>query len=289
MLGTSIAMSPTFSFAKEYGKFWCKERYLDKRPKPFLEVEEEFARKGYIYALLSSIAMQKDDDEPPIYRDFKLPNYVKKIDHRMTDSGFEAKTFIYKNQETQKNELVIAFTGSNQLIKDWVITNIIGAKKQYQDGQNYVKDMLDREDVKKENFDKVVVTGHSLGGALAGHVAKNPETKEYINEAWLFNPSFRIKSDNYAQEPNFWLGTTTKDIVGWLRFQRFKKIFPSDHQSTDLYLVKSNPIYAHSRWVTTRSILWTADLKYFKDGNPNNPAIKIIEEANFDKACKGKK
>lgn len=288
LLITSMTACSTLDSMGVKGKVWCKERYLDKQDqleKIYSPTEENFAQKGFIYSTLGAVALQNDNDPNPDFH-FNLPGYIEQIDHVEKSSGFEVKSFIIKDKVTDKPlELVIAFTGSNQFAKDWLITNFGVSKEQYFDARNYVKTLMIREEIKAANLSKVVVTGYSLGGAIAGYVAKNPETSNYINEVWLFNPSPRLKTDNRDLDYRFWLGSTTKDALRLARGPNFLRIFPKEQRATDFFLVSSNSIYAHYRWVAARNMLWAADLKYFKDGYPNNPAMEIIQLGNF-KVCK---
>lgn len=288
LLVTGLTACSTFDSLGVKGKVWCKERYLDKQDKiqrVYTDTEENFAQKGFIYSTLGAISLQKDDDPNPDFQ-FNLPKYIQQIDHVKKKSGFEVKSFIIKDKTTHKPlELVIAFTGSNQVVKDWLLTDFGVSTKQYSDALTYVKEIMNRQDIKDYHLRKVVVTGYSLGGAISGYIAKNPETSKYINEAWLFNPSPRLKTHDRDLDSRFWLGSTTKDALRLARGQNFLKIFPQDHRATDFFLVSSNSIYAHYRWVAARNILWAADLKYFKDGYPNNPAMEFIQLGNF-KVCK---
>lgn len=297
--GVLITMSPTLSFAKVSKKVWCKDRYLNQVEQKYGTIytptEEIVAEKGYIYSTLGAIALQKDNKPNADYT-FVLPNNVEQIDHISAEnsepakkSGFEARTFIIKDEISKRpKELVIAFTGSNQLIKDWIMTDFGWSEKQYEDAKNYVKAMRLKANIDTTNPLKVVVTGYSLGGALAGHVTKDPETTHYIHEAWLFNPSFRLKIANYDRDPRFWLGTTRKDMLKLFSSKKFLNIFPDNQRFTDAFLISSGRVYAHFRWTFTRNMLWAADLKFFKDGysDDKNPAFQIIQKANFDKKCK---
>ena len=299
MLGTSIAMCSTFSSAKVSNKVWCKERYLHLVEKEhgriYTQTEENVAKRGYIYSTLAAIALQKNNKPNADYT-FALPNNVEQIDHISAEnnksakkSGFEARTFIINDEISKRpKELVIAFTGSNQLIKDWIMTDFGWSEKQYEDAKNYVKAMRLKANIDTTNPLKVVVTGYSLGGALAGHVTKDQETTHYIQEAWLFNPSFRLKIANYDRDSRFWLGTTRKDMLKPFSSKKFINIFPENQRFTDGFLISSGRVYAHYRWTFARNILWAADLKYFHEGNPNNPAFQIIKDANFEKKCKTK-
>lgn len=299
MIGTSIAMCPILSFAEVSTKVWCKERYLDlveqEHGRIYTPTEENVAKRGYIYSTLGAIALQKDNKPNADYT-FVLPNNVVQIDHISAEnsksakkSGFEARTFIVKDEVSKRpKELVIAFTGSNQLLKDWIMTDFGWSENQYEDAKNYVNAMRLKANIDTTNPLKVVVTGYSLGAALAGHVAKDPETMHYIQEAWLFNPSFRLKITNYDKDSRFWLGTTRKDMLKPFSSKKFLNIFPELQQFTDGFLISSGRVYAHYRWTFARNILWAADLKFFKENNLDNPAFQIIKDANFEKKCKKK-
>lgn len=282
-----ITSSSAYSKSYEKGKFWCNDRYLVKQneeKKIYTPTELQVASKGYKYAVLGALALQ---EEKEVKHRFNLPDYIKEIpeSHIKNKSGFEAKSFIISDATGTQRELVIAITGTNHIFSGDTFANLGLSRKQYADALEYFKNINSKHGVTSKNNLKVVVTGYSLGGALAGHLGKNPKVKDEINEVWLFNPSPRIYTSDYSKANNFWFGAATSDVLRLLRTKKFMRIFPQQNIAKDFYLVDSNDIYAHSRWITARNMLWAADLDYFLNkGIDNNPAMEFIKLSKFS-AC----
>ena len=271
---------------RESGKFWCNERYLPEDINHFNDQELTIARNGYIYSFLGAIALQDNSIDSKNHW-FNLPDNIKEIYSDSKSSGFQGKTFLIFDKETKKpQKLVIAFAGTNEP-KDW-LANTQLSDEQFKQALNFYKESLQLDSVVRSGkLDKIVVTGYSLGGALATYVGKNPEVKNQISEVWLFNPSPLSKTD-YKQEQNFWFGATRNDVLKKLRASTkgYMGLFEKNHIYDDQFLVRSNDIYAHSRWVVARNMLWTADFAYVKqDKNEKNPAYDLIQLSDF-KACK---
>ncbi|MDA1253920.1 MAG: hypothetical protein O2928_05435, partial [Proteobacteria bacterium] len=119
-----------------------------------------------------------------------------------------------------------------------------------------------------------------------GHLGKNPKTKDKINEVWLFNPSPRINSSDWGKDDKFWFAASRNDILRHIRKQKYRNLFNRPEKyADDFYLVDSKDLYAHSRWVLARNMLWAADLAYVKfDNKLTNPAMDMIKLSK-SKAC----
>lgn len=293
---TSVLLTSCSTLTKnrESGEyFWCNERYLDEVEKRENKVvysknELELAKKGYIYSTLGAIVLQDFDKNPrhTFAYDPKLITPMKYIANEK--SGFQAKTYIVNDENTLlPKELVIVFSGSNQFV-DW-IPNLTFSKTQYTQAINYFNKVTSKQILSEYNaqgVNKIVVTGYSLGGALAGHLGKNPLVKNKINEVWLFNPSPRIKSADWSRDPKFWFAATRNDALRITRTQKYRDLFIRQTQyADDFYLIKSKDLYAHSRWVLAKNMLWAADLAYFKSNKQDlNPAMDMIKLSK-SKAC----
>ncbi len=125
---------------------------------------------------------------------------------------------------------------------------------------------------------------------MAVNVGKNENVVEKVSEVWVFNPSPKTHT-NYKKESNFWFGSSRNDILKKVRSPEYMNLFESDHIYDDQFLIDSNAIYAHSRWVVARNMLWAADFSYVADKNKekeyDNPAYEIIQLSEF-KSCKNK-
>ena len=106
-----------------------------------------------------------------------------------------------------------------------------------------------------------MVTGFSLGGALAAHVTKDKRTRRLVTQAWLFNPSPKTYADN-RYDKRIWIGTLRGEALHLLRNRFMETVWPgirrigapSDQDAEDYYLISAFPIYGHYRWALTRNM-----------------------------------
>ena len=272
---------------------WCNERYLpklDAHGAVINSVHQTVATKGYLYALLGAYALQQDNREGQEHF-FELPARVKvapRLHQHNVNSGFEANTFeIYDHQNPNTlTEVVATFTGSND-DADWR-TNFSLNQTQYTEARAYVIAVA-------ANYPGVPlsVTGFSLGGALAVHVTKHPQTANLVNVAWVFNPSPKTWADG-SINPKIWEASTSDDILKIARSPFFHFLpgvaaigAPANQRAENYYLIESNPVHAHFRWALARNILHSADLALWKLSNGglgSSEPLEILQKSRF-KAC----
>ena len=286
--------SPKYS-EYEMGKIWCNDRYLQTlTPQPiFHDKYFTIAERGYIYAVAAALTLQSDSSESQEHY-FPLPERLVSIDKEPKDkaskdkSGFEVETFkLYETNKKEKvKEIIIAFAGSNEL-HEWVWTNLFSSKKQYDLARKYVIKIA-----KEYPENRIVVSGISLGGGLAVHVGKDPETKSLIDEVWALNPSPKTYS-NSDMDHKIWMAAVEGESLAKFRTPIFRvlpgfyKIGSYDEQTADgYYLVESNNIYSHFRWVLIRNMLHAADLSIYKRiGSESTEPLEILKASRF-KSCK---
>lgn len=292
-LATALFLIPTTSNAIDYtkyerGDFWCNEQKwgVNTFDKNHLNV----AKRGYLYVLAAALALQKEDQEAKDHF-FSLAERMKEADRpARNSSGFEVVTFeIYSNKDKNTlQEVVIAFTGSNDII-DWAFADTLD-KRQYQEAVDYVKKISQKPEYKDI---RIVVSGFSLGGALAVHVTKNQESSPYISEAWALNPSPKIHAHSKPDE-RIWLAAVRREFLSKIRKKPFRIIpgisnigAPPEHTANDYYLVKANPGFGHFRYVLTRNILFAADIAMSIDAENQfkDEPLSILKSSVFS-ACK---
>lgn len=270
----------------ESGKFWCNQQSWSREA--FDQTHREVAKRGYLYALAGALALQQVNPEGDSHY-FRAPERLHEVDRPERDaSGFEVATFeLYSHREPGKlDALIIAFTGSNDSA-DWVWTNLLLDKSQYELAERYVQAQLSKDQYRGV---PVVVTGYSLGGGLAAHVARQPAISSSISEVWLFNPSPKTYAEG-SQDKRIWMAATRGEVLSILRWPVFR-IFPGvndlgvppSQKADDYYLVKANKAYSHFRWVLARNMLFAADLAMEEDDPLRDEPMQILKMTSFD-AC----
>ena len=136
----------------------------------------------------------------------------------------------------------------------------------------------------------LLARSNSLGGALAVHVTKNDETPAVVNEAWAVNPSPKIYADGNIND-KIWLAAHRGEALSIFRTAPFR-ILPGvsfigstdEHTVDDFYLIKTNQIYGHFRWVLPIQMLHVADFALLKDGgnaSGTTEPFEILKRTNF--------
>ncbi|MGY2184644.1 hypothetical protein [Pseudomonas sp. SDO5591_S426] len=275
----------------EEGYVWCNNRYLAPNGAPFtMDVTGTVAVQGYMYGLAAALVLQQDNSEGDAHHFTKPPRLVQLDAAPRKASGFEASTFRLKPVTPDvKEEIIIAFAGSNDWA-DW-FTNInpLPNRTQYNQAVAYVLEMTARPDVAGK---RLVVTGISLGGALAVHVTKNPATSALISETWAINSSPRTYADS-ERDKRIWSVASDKEALTWSRKPGFHPYAgwglikgDPDHSAQDFNLIDSNLFYAHYRWGIARQMLFVADYKLSKRGSVNEwtEPLAILHNSKF-KSC----
>lgn len=301
--GCALALSGCVTIGDKTNNDWyCNDPYLSTQVKHFGTDELKAARNGYMYAVAAALALQGTGQED---RDnwFSVPRRMTPVEAEPfhgTD-GFQAMSFILRSKDSdpKKDTLVIAFTGSqtSDFWNDWIKTNILGSRSQHDQARAYFKKLAAQYPQIKHR----VVSGFSMGGALAAHVGLNPETSSSVKEIWAFNPSLRIHDDRTAEEikitnaqrdSRFWLVSNHNEIVKFIR-QDLLQILPGfgwipapgDQFTNQFELANTGPITAHYRYVLARNILWAAEFDARANNQPDNEPLEILRASNFS-ACK---
>lgn len=158
----------------------------EKHPSGTIRKVREAANDSWIYAQISSTVYGGKDDK------FISP-YVAEIDGAKDYwSGFKAKPYkiVFPNSEPV---LVVAYAGTENL-QDWVFGNLDVFNTQYKQGLEFLREIRTLH----PEFKKIVVTGHSLGGAISIYSA----SREPGVEAYVFNPSIRVHGGKDGTQDN---------------------------------------------------------------------------------------
>lgn len=250
---------------------WCNDRYLTNRENPrevAADRERELAEEGYLYAVLGSRVLQRRGERERHY--FGLPTRVTESEPTRYASGFEARTYrVFDREGGELQEVVVAFAGTRlSSVRDWMTNLSLVEPKQYRQAREYVKSVA-----MEYPTIRLVATGYSLGGALAAHVAKRPETENLVAAAWVFNPSPRIWAAG-AETDKLRQFCARKEVLSLFRWRALRWLpgfasigATSLYSSNDHYLVRGNRLFMHSRYVLTRDVLHIADLQlWLKNG-----------------------
>ena len=307
LLLLSVALSgcgTIFYKSRERGAIWCNDPLTYSNGKHFDDPHMDVARRGYIYALAAAFVLQDNVDKREAAREedrnhwFRLPKRMKEKERLRPDaSGFEAATFeLRENPEDDvPSEIIVAYTGSNDAA-DWISTNLFFSSAQYTRARDYLSLVS-----QKYSGRKIVVTGFSLGAALAGHVTKDARTGSLVAQAWLFNPSPKLYA-NDKYDKKIWVGAHRGEALRILRTWPFELLWPGinrigahwEQNAQDYYLISAFPIYGHFRWALTRNILFVADYAHLQhrfgpvDPRRAREPREIIEDSYFI-ACEREK
>jgi dienelactone hydrolase len=278
----------------ECGKVWGSERFVRKNDfdNKYLVASE----RGYLYALAGALVLQKDnlEGQQHFFPDVPRMIRVERLSAHNRRSGFEAQTFEVRETADSPvvKEIVIAFAGSNDVL-DWLQNFNFLDKRQYKEARDYVRSVANSPEYRGARF---VVAGFSLGGALAVHVTKHRDTSDYIAEAWAFNPSPKTWVHGDVDQ-RIWLAAHVGEAVGVIRRAPFRILpgisaigAPSDQVVDKYYLIKTNRIYGHFRWVLPVQMLHVADFAIREralDPDEETEPLKILRDARMggDRPC----
>lgn len=260
-----LALSGCNTLPFEQGAIWCNDPLVYDPPhgKHFDARHLNVARHGYLYALAGAHVLQ-GESEMDLQHLFRLPPRLKRQGPTRDDraSGFAASTYeLFKHENDAKPEqVIIAFDASNDVI-DWILVNILFDQRQYALARDFTRQV-------HEHYQgtPIIVTGYSLGGALAGHVAKHEQTRELVTQAWLFNPSPKLYTNN-RYEKKIWIGALRGEFLSPARGAVVRAIWPgvnrigapASQDAQDYYLISSFTVGGHYRWVLARNILFVAE------------------------------
>ena len=127
---------------------------------------------------------------------------------------------------------------------------------------------------------------------LAIHVLLNDETSKYISEAWAFNSS-PVTGYKERVDKRLYVLSVEGEILKYLRTlnwgpTRLGAI--DEHYSDNFNLVGSSSVYAHSRWILTREMIFFADMVHYENSgreDESSPALDILKASNEPTGCNG--
>ncbi|MBI3447520.1 MAG: DUF2974 domain-containing protein [Acidobacteria bacterium] len=264
----------------ESGDFWCNERYLYPDPNADTDALRrlEVARRGYLYALAAALVMQKPEE---VCHRFAAPARLVEVRPRPDSalSGFEATTFEVRSRVDPNDveEVVVAFAGTDEL-RDWA-ADLGMSDRQYDEASSYTSAVA-----KAHPGKRLVVTGYSLGGALALHVLNDERTSPLIAECWALNPS-PLTHAAVRFDSRIWLASSQRDILKFVRLNHLGA--PEAQSATGYDLVPTRHLDAHLHWVLLRNILWEADLALQDPGDRTRSTepLEILNKSTFA-ACR---
>ena len=268
---------------------WCNQRYLTNNDSQFDDIHLNVAKETYIYAIASSIAISNSNIEIKKSHPNKLHGienvFVSPARMQQKDvvydskTGFSATTFwLYEEDGSNKpDELIIAFSGSNE-VKDWWANLTPFGLKHYKKARLYFEEMVSKYD--DENRLKVVVTGYSLGGGISLNVLKNKDTRDLVDKAVIFNSSTKSYSWDVRRDSKLWAASTKYEGMKlFRRFMRFlgASIAPDTQRAEGYNLSQKNLIEDHYNDVLTRSLLHVADYAMITEGVDETEPMKLLQ------------
>lgn len=181
-------------------------------PSKWADFTRVTAQKSYLYAQMASNTYGKAGDMYGMNdKQYKLPASYKAEHHGNSDNGM-AYSIFRKYENDKLTEIVISFRGTEGIFdfKDMIYGNILGL--QNKEAIEVYKAI--KSEVSKIGSDiPIILVGHSLGGALAIHVAIN---------------TGNLKVFAYNTSPRFWIEEELEgnnDIESIVEAGEFLKVF----------------------------------------------------------------
>lgn len=269
--------------------FWCNERYLDRYQNNIDPIHLNVSKEAYMYAIASSIALQKSGANKTGRQWFTAPARLQEIESirdKKLNTGFEATSFklMDKNDPNILKEIIIAFAGSNEPL-DWWTNLTLRGRIHYALSRDYVQDVYAK--YSSPNSVPLTVAGYSLGGGLALHAIKNKHTSGLVNKAYVFNTSPKTYSLDISRDDRVWATSVDNEALkGFRIFMRSlgASIAPDDQRAEGFNLILKNPIEGHFNYILTRSILHTADIALTEqDSKSVTEPLRILLNSNNSK------
>ncbi|WP_209435945.1 hypothetical protein [Paracidovorax oryzae] len=246
---------------REKGLFWCNNIYKESEDRTRADKRRaEISLAGYPYITAAALTLQKQDVES-LDHWIGTPRSMTLIERiEMHDfSGFAADIYEYISPQGEK-QIIIAFRGSDDLW-DWLFANILASQSQLMRAKDLVISVSEEPYAVGK---KIIVTGISLGGALAIHVAKDEKTGALIYQAWAGNPSPNTWA-NGKRNDKIWLVYMKREFLAEIRRQQstlpWRLPINARMEQTAVYDgIASTSLYAHFRYVLLRDMLHIAQV-----------------------------
>jgi hypothetical protein len=154
--------------------------FVDDNSDGYLEGRKRARRFSEAVSIYSIAAYKVYEDNIDEVEDIPFPSFEKwteqEAGNRIEEGiGFAANSWTRKKAD-EKIELVIAYRGTDSFWKDFFKANLVFAKgifgrTQFDVALEYALDVTQNVS-SSQNIDRVVLTGHSLGGGLAEYVQR---------------------------------------------------------------------------------------------------------------------
>lgn len=241
----------------------------------------DLAKRHFIHAAMASNVYRKPRENPL----FNLPGWTL-LERQESTSGLSLDLYGNTSSLAESTKLVIAFRGTDfDSLLDWKANFSLTKPQQFEQAIEYYRSIR-----RSSPTAEIVVTGHSLGGAIALNIS----LREPAVSAVAFNSSPRAFFGSLPKPPNYRVqiyevGEVLDAITGWyLRLRLPDDTRYGNYNFLDYKLRTVSPIPEHGIYELARSLLLVSMMRgdeYAREVFVKNIPIELARSVSWD-ACK---